>query len=379
MLNQIGSLIPSQEAEHHHPRQHHRPRIDHIFIGVLRSRAVRRFEDRVTIANVCPRSDAQPANLRRASVRNVIAIEIRRRQHGVLIRPRHHLLEDRVGNAVVDHEFLLPLVVAVCGIDTVEHVFHFQLHSVAKRGRSKLHPRLNQFSILRHRQVQILVLVADDPALALRDHLVAKLLGGQLVSPLAERALGKLLDVALVHQRHTLAASLQRMKNRHAHQAFGSGHRHRLDAHARIQPDLLLAALQHVFVEKLDQFRALRSSLFPLDACVHILSVLAVDHHIHAFGIFHRRRHALVVLHWTHAAIEIENLPQRNVERTNAAAHGRGQRALDGDAELANGVHSVIRQPVVEFRFRLFPGEYFIPCDSTFALIGFLHGRVEHA
>ena len=167
--------------------------------------------------------------------------------------------------------------------------------------------------------------------------------------------------------------------NRHAHQALGSGHRHRLDAHAGVQPDLLLAALQHVLVEKLDQPCALRSSLFPLDARVHILRVLAEDHDVHALGMFHRRRHALVVLHRTHAAVEIQNLPQRNIERTNAAAHGRGQRTLDGNSKFADRVHGVVGQPGIELCLGLLPGKHFIPRDTTLALIRFLYRRVEHA
>ena len=66
--------------------------------------------------------------------------------------------------------------------------------------------------------------------------------------------------------------------------------------------------------------RSFRRSLLPLDAGVNVFGVLAEDDDIHALGMLHRRRHALVILHRTHAAIEIENLPQRDIERANAAA-----------------------------------------------------------
>ena len=217
-------------------------------------------------------------------------------------------------------------------------------------------------------KIRILIFVVDDPALALGDHLVAKFFRGQFVSPLAECAFGKFLDVALVHQGHALAAGFERMTNRHAHQALGSGHRDRLDADAGIEANLLLAALQHVLVEELDQLRALRSSLFPLDAGVNVFGILAEDDHVHALGMLHRRGHALVVLHRAHAAIEIENLPQRNVQRANAAADGRGQRAFDRDAKFANRVHGVIGQPGIELGFGFFSGENFVPRDAALAL-----------
>ena len=52
---------------------------------------------------------------------------------------------------------------------------------------------------------------------------VAELLRGDLIAPLAERALGELLDVALVHQRDGLAAVFERVLDGHAHQALGAG------------------------------------------------------------------------------------------------------------------------------------------------------------
>ncbi len=95
-----------------------------------------------------------------------------------------------------------------------------------------------------------------NPALAFGDDLVAEFVGGDFVSPLAECAFGKFLNVALVHQRDGLEAGFERVLDRHAHQALGSGDGDRLDADAGVEANLLLAALQHVFVEELDQLRA---------------------------------------------------------------------------------------------------------------------------
>ena len=264
-------------------------------------------------------------------------------------------------------------------IDAIEHFFYFFLYGLAEGGRSELHAGLDQFGILRDREIRIAIQVVDDPALTLGHDLVAKFFGGELVSPFAEGALGEFLNVALVHQGYTLAAGLNRIQNRHADQALGSGHGHGLNADAGVEANLLLAVLQHVFVEEFDQAGALSSSLFPLDAGIDVFGVLAVDDHVHALGMLHRRRDALVILHRAHAAIEIEKLAQGHIQGTDAAAYGSGQRAFDGDAKFADGFDGVVGQPGIELGFGFFSGEDFEPRDPALALISFLDGGIEYA
>ena len=188
---------------------------------------------------------------------------------------------------------------------------------------------------------------------------------------------GKFLDVAFVHQRDRLAARLERVLDRHAHQALGSGHGDRLDADAGIEADLLLAAFQHVFVEELDQAGAIGSSLLPLDAGVNVFGVFAEDDDVHALGMLHRRGHALVILDGADAAIEVENLAQGDVEGADAAAHRRGQRTFDGNAEFADGGDGVIGQPGIELRFGFLSGEDFVPGYAALAFVGFFDRSVE--
>ena len=97
--------------------------------------------------------------------------------------------------------------------------------------------------------------VAQNPALALGHGLVAELLDGHFVAPLAERALSELLDVALVHQRDGLAAGLERVADGVAHQPLGAEDGDGLDAHAGVGADLFLAALEQVVVQERDQPR----------------------------------------------------------------------------------------------------------------------------
>src|ERR1017187_9256043 len=301
------------EVEHHHARQHDRPGVDHVFIGILRSCAVRGFEDGVLVSDVRARRNAESANLRRGGVGNIIAVQVGRCQYRVLIGTGNNLLEDAVGDAIVNHQLRLPRPLAVSGVDAVEHNLHLFVERVAEVLLRKLQTGLHHLGVVLDGQSRILVEVADDPALALGDDLVAKLLGSQLVAPLAERAFGELLDVALVHEGHRLEMMGQRVLDGHAHQALGPGNGHRFDTNTGVFTNPLIGACQHFIVKKVNQFLCLGRSLFPLDAGVNVLGVLAVDHYVHALGVLYRRRNALVILNWTNAGIEVEELAQSDV------------------------------------------------------------------
>src|SRR5207245_505328 len=116
------------------------------------------------------------------------------------------------------------------------------------RSGGALEPRLDQNRILLDAKIRVAVAIVQDPAFALGDDVRAELLLGQLVAPVAESALGELLDVALVHQRDDATFVLQRVPDRPPHQPLGAGGRHGFDPHAGIPPDLLAAALEHVVV-----------------------------------------------------------------------------------------------------------------------------------
>ena len=182
-----------------------------------------------------------------------------------------------------------------------------------------------------------------------------------------------------MHQGYGLAAGFQRVLYGHTHQPLGAGHGNRLDAHAGIQTNLLLAALEHVLVEEFDQLGALRSSLLPFDAGVNVFGILAEDDHVHALGMLHRRGHALVILHRAHATIEVQNLPQCNIQRADPAAHGSGQRAFDGNSKFANRIDGIVRQPVIELCLGFFPRENLVPGHAALAFVGFFRSRVEDA
>src|SRR4051812_33843709 len=85
VLDQLGCFLPTQVLEHHNSREHYRARIDDVEVRVLGSGAVGGFKDSVAIANVGARRNAQSADLRSASVGDVIAVEVGSGQNLILL------------------------------------------------------------------------------------------------------------------------------------------------------------------------------------------------------------------------------------------------------------------------------------------------------
>ena len=122
------------------------------------------------------------------------------------------------------------------------------------------------------------------------------------------------------------------------------------------------------------QLLGLGGALLDLEAGVDVLGVLAEDHHVDLLGVLHRRRHALEPAHGPQADVEVEDLAQGDVERADAAADRRGERALDADEVLAEGVDRLVGQPVARLVERLLAGEHLLPRDRL-AVLG--RRRVE--
>src|SRR4029079_15096854 len=206
------------------------------------------------------------------------------------------------------------------------------------------------------------------------DHAVAEFLLRALVAPVTKRPFGEFHDVALVHKGHRLAAVVDRVLERHAHQALRAELRHRLHANAGIRTD----ALAHLGFQALDDALRLRRALRPLDAGVDVFRVLAEDDDVHEVGTLDRRRRALEVADRAHARIEIEHLAQRDVQTADAAAHRRRERSLDGNLVGADRLQRIVRQPLAVLVLRLLsrwnfePDSLFLPGESL------LNGGVEN-
>ena len=116
-----------------------------------------------------------------------------------------------------------------------------------------------------------------------------------------------------------------------------------------------------------------------LDAGIDVLGVLPEDNHVAGTGVFHRRGHALEPAHRAQAGIQVQFLAQGDIEGPETAAHGGGQGALDGDDVFLDGGQGLFRKPVALVQFGgLLAGVYFHPGNLAGALVGLVHGGVDH-
>src|SRR6266581_468764 len=134
-----------------------------------------------------------------------------------------------------------------------------------------------------------------------------------------------------------------------------------------------------LFRKKIENLLRLRRAGGVLDAGVNVFRVLAKDHHVHFLRMLHGGGDTLKVLDGPETNEKIEQLPERDVERTNAAAHWRGQRTFDADQVFAKRFDGVLRQPIVELVFRHLTSEDLKPGDFLFAAIGFFNCCVKHS
>ena len=182
-----GGVVPADVLEHEHAREQHRAGVHLVLAGVLGRRAVRGLEDAMAghVVDVGPRGDADATDLGGQRVGEVVAVEVGRGDDVEVRGPGQHLLQRDVGDGVLDQQLVAGLAVAVVPAD------------------------------------------GD----------VGELLADELVAPLAERALGELLDVALVHERDRAALAVEGVADGGADEALGAHLRDGLDADARAVAD----------------------------------------------------------------------------------------------------------------------------------------------
>ena len=132
-------------------------------------------------------------------------------------------------------------------------------------------------------------------------------------------------------------------------------------------------------LDELQDLLRLGAAGLVVNAGIDVLRVLAEDDHVHLLRVLHGRRNALEVLHRAQAHVEIEHLPQGDIERADAAADRRGQRAFDADQEFLEGLDRVVRQPVVELVLGRLAGIHLEPGDLALAAVSLLHRGIEHA
>src|SRR5215470_4036862 len=180
----IRGLRPAHVAQHHLAGEDDGAGIDLVLSRVLGRRAVRGLEQGVPalVVDVGPGGDADAAHLGGEGVGDEIARQVAARDDVELVRAREDLLEEGVGDGVLDEDLA--------------------------RGRPA-------------------------PAVVPADELVGELALGERVPPLHEHAFRVLLDVALVHERHVAPSVLDGVAHGGADQALRALFGHGLDADRR--------------------------------------------------------------------------------------------------------------------------------------------------
>mmetsp|Transcript_1099 Transcript_1099/g.1707 ORF Transcript_1099/g.1707 Transcript_1099/m.1707 type:complete len:442 (-) Transcript_1099:93-1418(-) len=329
--DEVGSLGPADVAQHHLGGQDGRTGVHIVLAGVLRRRAMGGLEQCDGVAHVGARRDADAAHLGRQRVGDVVAIQVERRDHAVLGRPQDDLLQEGVGNAVLDGDGL-------AGLRVLEPA-----------------PR------------------------ATVDRLGTKFLLRQRIGPVAEGAFGVLHDVALVHDGHAGLVVVDGVLDGLSDQPFGALLADGLDTQARGLGEANLVGAEFI-TQEAHQLAGLLAAGLELDAGIDVFRVLAEDHHVHLVRLLHRAGHAVEVLHGPQADVEIELLAQRDVQRADATAHRRRQRALDRDDIVLEHPQRLLRQPdlgAIDAR-ALVTGVDLHPVDLARTAVGLGHRRVHH-
>ena len=182
-----------------------------------------------------------------------------------------------------------------------------------------------------------------------------------------------------MHDRHALALVGDRVFDGRAEQAVGAFLRRGLQANAGIvgKPNLG-ELLRKILLEQRQEFLALRTACLEFDAGVDVLGVFTEYGHVDLLRMLDGRRHTLEPAHRPQAHIEIQQLPQGDVERANAAAHRGGQRSLDRYQIVAARRDGFVGEPGVVGLVGLLTGENFHPMNLALAAVGLLYGSVEH-
>src|SRR5690606_12046547 len=162
------------------------------------------------------------------------------------------------------------------------------------------------------------------------DRLGAELFASQLITPVTETAFRELHDVALVNQGNGGAVVVDRVLDGFAYQTLRTFARHGLDTDTGGFGGADLVDAEFL-LQEVDQLACVGAARLEFDAGVDVFGVLAEDDHVGLLGLTHRRRNTLEVLDRAQADVQVELLAQSHVQRTDAAADGRRERALDGN------------------------------------------------
>ena len=317
-----------------------------VFVSILRCGAVSGFKDRVAgdVVDVATRCDADTANLCSESVGEVVAVEVERRDDVEISRTCQHLLQGDVSDRVFDDDSCTGFALgdhtpwAAVDFDSAEFIFR------------------------------------------------------TLITPVTESTFGVFHDVALVHDRQRLAALIDCVLDRRAHETLGAVFGNGLEANANqfwaffAETDFLEVSGE-IFLEERKGFHRLVATGFEVDACVNVLGVFAENHHVDELRMLHGARNASEILHRAQANVKVEDLTKRHVERADAATDRSGEWAFDSNEIFAECGECVFRQPslaevgdlVLIHVEGFFASKHLEPRNFACATVSFFHSGIQYA
>src|SRR5690349_2305555 len=170
-----------------------------------------RLEHRRFVPDIGSWSHSQAADLPRGRIREIIAVQVWRRQDRVLVWPDQNLLEDRVSYSIFYQYFVFPFAASVRSPDCRESFLDLVDCRGALLFGHLIESGLDQPSVCLIADLWILLTIIEDPGLSFGDDLISEFLFRQLIAPVPECALGELHYVAFVHQGNRWMAEVERV------------------------------------------------------------------------------------------------------------------------------------------------------------------------
>ena len=290
---------------------------------------MRGFEHGVprAVVDVGTRGNTDTTHLGGQGIGAVVAVQVQRGHHGVLLRVDENFLQEGIADAILDDDAV-----------------------------GQLAPG------------------------AIADGFGTELAASQVIAPVAEATFGELHDIALVHQGHIRAVRFNGILDSRTHQTLRAFLRYGLDAETGgLRETNLVGTLREFGRKPVKEFLCFGRAALKLDTGVDIFRILAEDNHIHLLRGFHRGFNSLEVAHRAHAAVEVEPLAERHIQRTYTLAHRRSQRSLDTNQQVAESFHGLIGQPGTHRIKSFLAGQHLLPNKSALIAIGCAYRGINHA
>ena len=148
-----------------------------------------------------------------------------------------------------------------------------------------------------------------------------------------------------MNERHGRQVLVNRVLNGFSDQSLGPLGGYGLDADPNILRETNFSRA-HFLDNEVDYFLRLFSSRLILNTCVNVFRVLSENDHIAVAGVLDWRGYTLEPSYRPQTSVEVQLLPQRNIERPEAPTYRSGQRPLDCHTVGFYRIQSFLREPI---------------------------------